>query len=128
MKKSALDNVGIFKFSREEGSHAYDLADQIPEEVKTERYHQLMRIQKKSVKQRSQKKWVGKQLPVFVEGYHPESQLLMRGRHYGQCPEIDGTVIINDGRKVKAFGKRYLVEITGVADYDLIGSVIGESA
>ncbi len=128
VKKSALDNVGIFKFSREEGSHAYDLADQIPEEVKTERYHQLMRIQKKSVKQRSQKKWVGKQLPVFVEGYHPESQLLMRGRHYGQCPEIDGTVIINDGRKVKAFGKRYLVEITGVADYDLIGSVIGESA
>jgi ribosomal protein S12 methylthiotransferase len=48
----------------------------------------------------------------------------MRGRHDGQCPEIDGHVIINDGRKVCAFGKKYLVEITDVSDYDLIGRVI----
>ena len=42
---------------------------------------------------------IGKKLPVFVEGYHPETQMLMVGRHYGQCPDIDGQVIINDGRK-----------------------------
>jgi ribosomal protein S12 methylthiotransferase len=118
-----LDNVGIFKFSREPGSHAYSLPDQMSEEVKNKRYHRLMQVQKKMVK-KQQKKMIGKTLPVFVEGYHPESNLLMIGRHYGQCPDIDGQVIINDGRKVKAFGQLYMVEITDIADYDLIGRVI----
>lgn len=118
-----LDNVGIFKFSREPGSHAYSLPDQIPEEVKNQRYHRLMQVQKKVVK-KLQKKMIGKKLPVFVEGYHPETNMLMVGRHYGQCPDIDGQVIINDGRKVKAFGQLYTVEITDIADYDLIGRVI----
>lgn len=67
---------------------------------------------------------IGTQLDVLIEGYYPESRLLMRGRHDGQCPEIDGSVIINDGRKVTAFGKKYLVEITDVSDHDLIGRVI----
>jgi ribosomal protein S12 methylthiotransferase len=118
-----LDNVGIFKFSREPGSHAYALPDQISEEVKNERYHRLMQVQKKVVKKR-QKKMIGKKLQVFVEGYHPESPLLMVGRYYGQCPDIDGQVIINDGRKVKGFGQLYPVEITDIADYDLIGRVV----
>ncbi len=123
VKDYPLDNVGVFKFSREPGSHAYDLPDQIPEEVKMERYHRLMQAQQKVVK-KQQKKMIGKKVPVFVEGYHPGTQLLMVGRHYGQCPDIDGQVIINDGRKVKAFGQLYTVEITDSADYDLIGRVI----
>jgi ribosomal protein S12 methylthiotransferase len=118
-----LDNVGIFKFSREPGSHAHDLPNQIPEEIKSKRYHRLMQVQKKVVKKLN-KKIVGKKIPVVVENYHPESKLLMLGRHYGQCPDIDGQVIINDGRKVKAFGQIYMVEITDFADYDLIGRVL----
>lgn len=124
IQKNPLDNIGIFKFSREPGSHAYDMPDQIPEEVKEKRYHKLMKLQRKIVKKRNAA-MIGKVLDVVVEGYHPESQLLMRGRSYGQCPEIDGQVIINDGRKVTAFGKWYRVEITDAADYDLIGRVIG---
>ena len=118
-----LDNVGIFKFSREPGSHAYSLPDQISDEIKTERYHRLMQVQKKVVKKRL-KKMIGQKVSVFVEGYHPESQLLMVGRYFGQCPDIDGQVIINDGRKVKGFGQLYPVEITDIADYDLIGRVL----
>lgn len=118
-----LDNIGIFKYSREPGSHSYDMPNQVPEDVKEDRYHRLMKIQKKVLKKLN-KKMIGRVLDVIVEGYHPESQLLMVGRFYGQCPEIDGQVIINDGRKVKAFGKRYQVEITDLADYDLIGRVI----
>jgi ribosomal protein S12 methylthiotransferase len=118
-----LDNVGIFKFSREPGSAAYDLPNQISDEVKEKRYNRLMQIQKKVVK-KLQKKWIGKVLPVFVEGYHPETSLLMVGRHEGQCPDIDGSVIINDGRLVKAFGQLYQVKITEIADYDLIGHVV----
>lgn len=118
-----LDNIGIFKYSREPGSHSYDLPNQIEESVKEKRYHHLMKIQKKVVKKRNAS-YIGKKLQVVVEGYHPETNLLMRGRFYGQCPEIDGQIIINDGRKVKAFGELYTVEITDVADYDLIGRVL----
>ncbi|MGZ3732712.1 MAG: MiaB/RimO family radical SAM methylthiotransferase, partial [Parachlamydiaceae bacterium] len=120
VQKYPLDNIGVFKYSREPKAHSYDYPDQIPEEIKEKRFRKLMQLQKKIAKKRNQQK-VGQQLEVVVEGYHPESQLLMRGRFAGQCPEIDGMVIINDGRKVKAFGERYTVEITDVADYDLIG-------
>ncbi len=124
LKEYPLDNVGIFKFSREPGSHAYDLPHQIDEDVKESRYHRLMQVQKKIVKKTLKKKLLGKTLKVVVEGYHPESNLLMLGRHQGQCPDIDGQVIINDCRKVKAFGQLYDVEITDVSDYDLVGRVL----
>lgn len=123
IQKHPLDNIGIFRYSREQGSHAYDLPNQVPDEIKEQRYHRLMKIQNKVVKKLN-KKWVGKTIPVIVEGYHPETNLLMRGRFYGQCPEIDGFVIINDGRKVDAFGKMFQVEITDVAEYDLVGRVL----
>ena len=120
-----LDNIGIFKFSREEGSHAYDLPDQISEEVKEKRFQLLAKAQKKVLKKLN-KKIIGKKLQVVVEGYHPESKLLMRGRTSGQCPDIDGMVIINEGtEKVTGFGQRYEVEITQALDYDLVGRIIG---
>jgi ribosomal protein S12 methylthiotransferase len=118
-----LDNIGIFKYSREPGSHSYDLPNQIDDEIKEKRYHQLMKIQQKVVKKRNAR-YIGKKLPVVLEGYHPETNLLMVGRFYGQCPEIDGQVIINDGRKVKAFGQMYTLEVTEVAGYDLVGRVL----
>jgi ribosomal protein S12 methylthiotransferase len=118
-----LDNIGIFKYSREPGSHSYDLPDQIAEEVKEKRRNKLMKLQKKVVKKLNSR-WIGKKLTCVVEGYHPETNLLMQARFQGQCPEIDGYIIINDGRKVKAFGERYTVEITDVTDYDLIGRIV----
>lgn len=123
VKEHPLDNVGIFKFSKEPGSHAYDLPDQISEEIKEKRYHKLMKVQKKMV-EKQLKKMKGKKIPVIVEGYHPETNLLMIGRHQGQCPDIDGQIIINDGRKVKAFGQVYKLEITGHMEYDLVGRVL----
>ncbi len=120
-----LDNIGIFKYSQEPGSAAGVMPNQIDEKVKDKRYHKLMKIQQKMVKKKNSS-MVGKELEVVVEGYHPETNLLMVGRYAGQCPEIDGLVLINDGRKVKAFGKRYLVKITDFADYDLVGTVIDE--
>lgn len=119
-----IDNIGIFSYSQEPGSRAAAYPDQIPEEVKKERHDRLVKVQQKMV-QKNNKKWIGKKLTCVVEGYHPESNLLMCARHSGQCPDIDAQVIINDGRKVKAFGKRYTVEITDIAGYDLIGRVIG---
>lgn len=117
-----LDNIGIFRYSREPKSHSYNLPDQISEEVKEERYHKLMQIQQKTLKTLN-KKWLKKTIPVVIEGYHPETKMLMVGRHAGQCPDIDGQVIINDTRGVTAFGKIYPVKITETTEYDLIGKV-----
>ncbi len=120
-----LDNVGVFKYSREEESYSAQLPDHVPEEVKERRFQVLVQVQQEVVKQRL-RRYVGQILDVIVEGYHPDSPYLMRGRFFGQCPEIDGMVIINDGRLVKAFGKVYQVEITDTTDYDLVGGVIGK--
>jgi ribosomal protein S12 methylthiotransferase len=123
VKTYPLDNVGVFKYSKEEESHSATLPDHVPQDVKEERFKKLTALQSKISLKRN-KAYIGKTLEVIVEGYHPESQLLMRGRFFGQCPEIDGQVIINDGRKVKAFGRKYKVEITDATEYDLIGKVV----
>ncbi|HSX04461.1 MAG TPA: 30S ribosomal protein S12 methylthiotransferase RimO [Rhabdochlamydiaceae bacterium] len=118
-----IDNIGVFKFSAEKEAHASTLPNQVSEEVKEERYNRLMQAQMK-VAQRLNRKYIGQKLQVMIEGYHPDSTFLMRGRFYGQCPEIDGQVIINDFACVSDFGQLYEVEITDVADYDLIGGAI----
>jgi len=121
-----LDQVGIFKYSQEPGSIAASLANQVDEAIKTKRQNRLAKVQQKVVEQLLQKQ-VGKTFEVVVEGYHPDSDLLMVGRHRGQCPDIDGIVIINDCDKVEAFGEYYQVEITDVAGYDLVGGVVSST-
>ncbi len=119
-----LDNVGIFKFSLEKEAPAAKFSGHLSEEVKQERYDRLCKAQMKAVKKLT-KRYIGKTLPTVIEGYHPETPMLMRGRFYGQCPDIDGQVIINDGRKVQSFGQLYNVEITDAMGYDLVGRVVG---
>lgn len=123
VREHYLDNIGVFKYSLEPGTAAFDMPNQVSDEIKEARRDRLMKIQLKNVRKHNAK-MVGRQLEVVVDGYHPESRLLMVGRHAGQCPEIDGQVILNDTRKVHGFGQRYQVEITDVADYDLVGRVL----
>lgn len=117
-----IDNVGIFQYSKEPGSHAASLSNQISSEIKAKRQKRLAKAQKRVSRQLLNKR-VGQKLEVVIEGYHPESSFLMVGRHRGQCPEIDGEVIINDITEVDAFGKLYQVKITEALDYDLVGSI-----
>ena len=123
VKKVPLDNVGIFKFSLEKEAYAAKLPNQISEEVKQARFEKLAKAQLKMVVKRNQK-MIGRKLTAIVEGFHPESKMLLRARYSGQCPDIDGQIIINDGRKVTGFGELYEVEITDATDYDLIGKVL----
>jgi ribosomal protein S12 methylthiotransferase len=120
-----LDNVGAFTYSNEKDAFSAKLSGHLSDEVKTKRYEKLMQTQLDIVKER-QKKYIGQTLRVMVEGYHPETDLLLVGRFYGQCPEIDGKVIINDFAKVDTFSSFYQVEITDIAGYDLIGKVIAK--
>lgn len=123
VKKVPLDHVGVFQFSLEKEAYAAKLPDQISEEVKQDRFERLAAAQLKATRKRN-KKMIGRKVRAIIEGYHPESKLLLRARYSGQCPEIDGQIIINDARGVDAFGKLYDVEITDTADYDLIGRVV----
>ncbi|MCX6990954.1 MAG: 30S ribosomal protein S12 methylthiotransferase RimO [Chlamydiae bacterium] len=123
VKSHPLDNIGIFQYSLEKESPSATLEGHLSEEVKQARFDKLASAQMKVLRKHN-RRFLGQKLQVLVEGYHPDSPLLMRGRFYGQCPEIDGQIIINDGRVVTEFGRLYEVEITQVADYDLIGRVI----
>jgi ribosomal protein S12 methylthiotransferase len=123
LKEFPLNHVGIFKYSREEGTAAGEMVGQIPEKIKEKRQGRLAAVQQEVVGKLNQK-MIGRKLTVVVEKYHPETDLLLVGRYFGQCPEIDGLVILNEWQKVEAFGQRYLVEITDSAGYDLVGRVL----
>jgi len=123
VQKTPLDHVGVFQFSLEKEAYAAKLPDQIPEEVKQDRFERLVAAQLKMSRKRN-KQWIGRKVKAVIEGYHPESKLLLRARHSGQCPDIDGQILINDARGVTAFGQIHDVEITDASDYDLVGRVV----
>lgn len=123
VQSTPIEQVGIFKFSLEKEAYAARLPNQISEEVKEARFEALSLAQLDQVRLLQRRK-IGKKMTAIVEGFHPDSKLLLRARHSGQCPDIDGQIIINDGRKVSAFGQLYEVEITDAIDYDLIGRVL----
>lgn len=123
IQKHPIDHIGIFKYSCEEQSASAKIEGHIAEEIKQARFDRLAKVQIEVTAQRN-RRYIGQKIPVIIEGAHPDSPYLLCGRFYGQAPEIDGIVIINDARKVKNMHELYEVEITDVADYDLIGTVL----
>ena len=121
VKEFELENVGVFKYSDENLAYSSRLPDKVSEEVKEERYHRLMEAQLEIVKRKNQERVKRRdQLHVVIEGMQNGKIV---GRHAGQCPDIDGQVIIEGSPDVVA-GERYFVEIQGFENYDLIGRVI----
>jgi len=120
-----FSNIGIFAYSNETLCDSSSFSDQIEEDVKKERCEILQKTQMAIVAENNSQ-FVGKKLPVLIDGYHVETDLLMTGRLPGQTPEIDSSVIINDHEHVDAFGETYFVEITDVSDYDLVGKVVSK--
>jgi ribosomal protein S12 methylthiotransferase len=116
-----FENVGVFTYSEEEGTAAHDLTDDVPAEVKERRREELMALQK-DISLDLNRRRVGERLEVLVEGTHPDTDLLLRGRFAGQAPEIDGQVIINDGTAES--GAFVTVEMTEAHPYDLVGRVL----
>lgn len=121
VEEQKFDRVGCFKYSIEEGTKAGAMTDQIDEKTKERRFKKLMALQKKISRQKH-KAFIGKILPVIVEGYSEETELLLRGRMSQQAPEIDGQVYINEG--TANIGELVQVEITHSHDYDLVGRIV----
>jgi ribosomal protein S12 methylthiotransferase len=116
-----FDNVGVFTFSDEEGTASFDLAGRVPARVKESRRRKLMALQKR-VSARKNRARVGQRLEVLVEGMHPDSDLLLRGRLATQAPEIDGQVILNDGAAEP--GSFVTCEVTEAHPYDLVARIV----
>jgi len=119
-----FEHVGVFEFSREEGTPSYDLPGQVAARVKASRRKALMKLQR-GISRAYMQGLVGKELEVLVEGQSAETELLLQGRHAGQAPEIDGAVYINDGDARPGDIVRVLVEQAG--DYDLVGGIVGKA-
>lgn len=123
VKTTPLDHIGIFQFSLEKEAYAATLPNQIPAEEKQRRFDILATAQQKALSERASQ-MVGKRVTALIEGPHPDSDFLISARHAGQCPDIDGQIIINDARNGAIVGKLHEVEITDVVGYDLIGRTI----
>ncbi len=116
-----FERVGVFRYSREEGTAAAALEEQVPVRIKRARYHKLMKAQGR-VSFRKNREMVGRIDPVLVEGYSEETELLLRGRSVCQAPDVDGQVYITDGRA--DIGDIVQLKITDSSDYDLIGEIV----
>ncbi|WGE54733.1 30S ribosomal protein S12 methylthiotransferase RimO [Actinobacillus equuli subsp. equuli] len=119
LEEAQLDRVGCFKFSPVEGAVATEMADQVPEDVKEERFHRFMQVQQRISAARLQQK-VGKTLAVIVDEIDEEGII---GRSMADAPEIDGVVYVDNisNQDVKV-GKIISVTITNADEYDLWGT------
>ncbi|BAZ86678.1 30S ribosomal protein S12 methylthiotransferase RimO [Dolichospermum compactum] len=118
-KRHKFDHVGVFTFSPEEGTPAYNLPNQIPAEVMTERRNQLMELQQPISFQKNQQE-VGKIVDVLIEQENPEGGELI-GRSGRFSPEVDGQVYVKGEARLGTIVK---VAIESADAYDLYGQVI----
>ncbi len=119
-----FDRVGCFKYSPEENTPGGRMDNQIDEETKQYRHDAVMEIQQ-NISREKHRDFVGKTLDVIVEGFSEETDLLLQGRFWGQAPDIDGVVLINDGQA--QVGDMVKVHITDSMEYDLIGEIETEN-
>jgi ribosomal protein S12 methylthiotransferase len=115
-----FERVGVFRYSREEGTAAATLPEQIQERTKKSRHQRLMKAQAR-VSFRKNRALVGRVEPVLVEGFSEETDLLLRGRSIRQAPDIDGLVYITAGQA--NIGDIVSLRITDSSEYDLIGEI-----
>ena len=115
-----FDHVGVFTYSHEEGTSAYDLKDDVPAATKKKRQQRLMARQRDIVAAR-QKSRLGERTRLVVDGPSPEHELVVQGRLAGQAPEIDPVVYLTEcDPSTLAKGAMIDVEIVGSQEYDLV--------
>lgn len=123
--EARFERVGVFTFSREEGTVAAKLGGRVPAKVAKQRRTALMRLQR-GISKRHQRALVGRELEVLVEGVSDESEYLLQGRWAGQAPEIDGVTYLADGAARP--GDFVRARVTSFAEYDLAASIVETAA
>ncbi|MFT5994155.1 MAG: ribosomal protein S12 methylthiotransferase, partial [Bradymonadia bacterium] len=119
-----FDRVGVFAYSPEENTAAFDMPDQVPQELAEARRDELMEMQQ-HISRRKNQALIGQTLRVLVDGVSEEHDAVLEGRHYGQALDIDGVVYLSfeDGAPAVTPGQFVEVEIDDASDYDLVGIV-----
>ncbi len=120
-----FDRLGVFTYSPEEGTPAYDFRPQIDEDVKKSRQEELYVLQQAIAFENAQG-MIGKRLTVIVDGYLPEDDVYV-ARSYMDAPDIDGMVFVYSDRELVT-GDMVTVEIKDAREYDLEGVLINEPA
>ncbi len=121
VKESQFDRLGVFSYSREEGTKAYDMDNQIDNEVKDFRRDKIMEIQQ-AISTTNNEKLIGQELDVFIEGKLVDDNVYI-GRTYRDAPEVDGLFFLNSDRVLNS-GDFVRGKVTSFNEYDLIGEII----
>lgn len=121
LKDARFERLGVFPYSREEGTPAYDLPGQIPEKTKEKRQEILMEQQER-IHNECNERFLGQTLKVLCEGYDQVAESFY-GRSFADAFEIDGKVYFSSSRNVRE-GQFVDVRIDEVLDYDLLGKAI----
>ena len=124
MREAEFDNVGVFTYSDEEGTPAFGRATVDRAEMAARRDALLTTQQ--SISRRRNERHLGRELQVLIDGEHPESELLLAGRWFGQAPDIDGRVVIGDG--AAAPGDLVRCEVLEAYPYDLVARIVSSSS
>lgn len=124
IKNIKFDKLGVFSYSREEGTLAYGMKNQIDKALKQERIDKIMELQK-DISETLMKNKIGLNLSVLIEEIVEDG--LYIGRSYMDSPDIDGVVYVNSEKDLE-IGKFYNVWIKEYMEYDLIGDVVYESS
>jgi ribosomal protein S12 methylthiotransferase len=126
VREMEFERVGVFTYSDEEGTHAFDLPNKVDAQTAKRRAKRLMREQER-ISLRRNKRRVGSTERVLFEGTAKETDLLWQGRLETQAPDIDGCVLINDAPENSAFprpGDFVQVLITEAHAHDLVGHIV----
>ena len=117
-----FDHAGCFTYSLQQWTGAFEMADQVPDEVKHERRDRFMKQQRK-IAGKQAKRFIGRTLPMLVEGLGEDEDgaPVVAGRTYREAPEVDGLVF---ARGTATPGERVNVLIEDTADYDLFGAIV----
>jgi len=120
VRSIAFDHVGVFPYSHEEGTAAFNMSDNVPGREKRRRRDRLMSLQKGIVR-RAQRARVGRRLRVIVDGSAPDHELALRGRLQSQAPDIDAMVYLTDCDPDQLPSGTFVdATIVGAREYDLI--------
>ena len=123
LKKWKFDRLGCFIFSPEEGTKAYDMPDQIPEDIKKERYDIIYKTQQE-ISLQSNTSRIGSEVMVTIDSI-AEDGIFYVGRSYGEAPEIDPIIYVaNTFEEELKVGNRYKVKILEASEYDMTGVTI----
>ena len=122
VQEQRFDKVGVFTYSREEDTPAFDMQDQTTDEVKQERYHDLMSLQSQ-ISEELNKSMEGRIIEVLIEGRDAEQNNLAFGRSYREALDIDGQIFIENDTDSKA-GDIIRAKVIQGFTYDIVAEKI----